>query len=149
MIFREMKIGLKETAKYFLSHHEPEEYYKCYLLKLKNTKFYFCSRCLGIYLGILIGLILHISKSINEYYYYYLIILFPIFTLIDWSITAFTNYKSNNFFRSGFGILLGIPYSLGLILFFKTFPNYYLIFIGLFYAIVSVLLILKQKKHII
>ena len=99
IIFREMKIGIKETSKYILSHHEPKDYYKCYLLKLNNKKLYFCSRCTGIYIGIIIGLLLHFSKSVNEYYYYYPIIIFPIFTLIDWSITAFTNNKSTNFFR--------------------------------------------------
>ena len=144
-IFNELRIGLRKTSKYFLSHHEPKEYYKCYSLKTKKNNLYFCSRCLGIYLGIIIGLIFHFSKSFNEPHYYLPIIIFPIFTLIDWSIAAFTKYKSNNLVRSGFGILLGIAYSLGLILFFKTFPNYLLIFPGFFYIVISFFLIMKQR----
>jgi uncharacterized membrane protein len=143
--FKEFKAGLNKTSKYILSHHEPKEYYKCYSLKIKDKTLHFCSRCLGIYLGIILGIILYYNRIFNEQNYYLAIFIFPIFTLIDWTITAFTKYRSHNLIRTGFGVLLGVAYSFGLILFFKTFPNYLLIFIGFFYVIISFFLIMKQR----
>jgi len=142
---KELKRGIKETSKYMLSHHKKEDYYKCYLLKLKNNQIAFCSRCLGIYLGIVMGIILFSLQIFNKNLYYLSIAFFPIFTILDWSISAFTKSKSNNFFRTFSGIFLGIAYAFGLILFFKTFPNYFIIFIGFFYIILSFLLILKKR----
>lgn len=142
---KEFKRGIKETSKYMLSHHKKENYCKCYLFKFKNHQIAICSRCFGVYLGITIGIILFSLQIFNKNSNYFSIAFFPIFTIIDWSISAFTQYKSNNLFRTLFGILLGIAYAFGLILFFKTFPNYFIISIGLFYITLTVLLILKQR----
>ena len=147
-ILKELKRGIKETSKYVFSHHKKENYYKCYLFKLKNHQIAICSRCLGIYLGIAMGVILFSLQILNKNVYYYSIAFFPIFIIIDWSISAFTKYKSNNLLRTTSGMFLGVAYAFGLILFFKTFPNYFVIIIGFFYLILTLLLILIKEKYI-
>ena len=142
-ILNEFKKGIKETSKYFLSHHKREDYYKCYILNFKKNQIALCSRCLGIYIGIIIGITLFYLQIYNRNFYYFSIAFFPIFTIIDYSISNFTKYKSNNFFRTSSGILLGVAYALSLILFFKTFLNYFIIIIGLIYLIIALILILK------
>lgn len=146
LIFKEIKIALKETSRYILSHHQPEEYYKCYSLNILNKKIHVCSRCLGIYLGILIGITIFHIDTLNLKSYYLLIAFFPLFTLIDWSVSAFKIHKSYNVVRTGFGVLLGISYSMGFIILFETFPNYYIIFVGLVYVLISLLLLRKQRE---
>jgi uncharacterized membrane protein len=146
LILDETKIALKETSKYILSHHQPEEYYKCYSLNILNKKIHVCSRCLGIYLGILTGICFFPQDTLNLRSYYILIAILPLFTLIDWSISAFKIHRSNNLLRTGFGVLLGVSYSTGSMILFKTFPNYYIISVGLAYALVSLLLLQKQRE---
>lgn len=147
VILKELKKGINETLKYIFSHHLPNEYYKCYLVKIRNRNIYICSRCLGIYLGILCGIFIYFLNIFNEFISYFIISIFPLFTLIDWIISTFNIHKSYNFFRTFFGILLGIAYSFGVILFFREFPNYYVISIGLFYILISLfLLFLRPKK---
>lgn len=146
LIFKEIKIALKETSRYILSHHQPEEYYKCYSLTILDQKIHVCSRCLGIYFGILMGIGIFPIDILNSRSFYLLIAILPLFTLIDWSVSAFKIHKSYNTVRTGFGALLGISYSIGLIIFFKTFPNYYIIVVGLVYALISLLLLRKQRE---
>ena len=145
-VFDELKQGIKETSKYIFSHHQPEEYYKCYSLKMKNNKIYFCSRCLGIYFGIFLGILSHHLEIFNEFIIYVAIAIFPFFTIVDWTISAFNIHKSHNFLRTFFGILLGIAYSYGMILFFTKFPNYYVIVIGLFYIMISLSLLFYKNR---
>ena len=145
LIFSETKIALKETSKYILSHHQPEEYYKCYSLNILNKKIHICSRCLGIYAGILIGVIFFHPDNQNLIDYYLLLAVLPLFTLIDWSVSAFTIHRSYNVVRTVFGVLLGISYFIGLIILLKTFPNYYIIGIGLAYSLIAVFLLQKQR----
>lgn len=146
LIFSETKIALKETSKYILSHHQPEEYYKCYSLNILNKKIHVCSRCLGIYAGILIGItFFHPGTQNLSHYYYLLLAVLPLFTLIDWSVSAFKIHRSWNVVRTVFGVLLGISYFAGLIILLKTFPNCYIIGIGLAYSLIAVFLLQKQR----
>lgn len=145
MIFSETKIALKETSKYILSHHQPEEYYKCYSLNILNKKIHICSRCLGIYAGILIGIIFFHPDTQNLRYYYLLLAFLPLFTLIDWSVSTFKIHRSYNVVRTVFGVLLGISYFIGLIILLNTFPNYYIIGFGLAYSLIAVFLLQKQR----
>jgi len=146
IIFQEVRLGIRKTSNYILSHHEPNEYYKCYNLNIKNKNIYFCSRCVGIYIGIIVGLILNNINLINKENYYLIIILFPIFALIDWSIDAFTEYDNNKFLSSISGIFLGIAYILGVLLFIETFPNYFLILLGTIYSLLTLILIILKKR---
>jgi uncharacterized membrane protein len=145
IICSEIKEGVKSTSKYILSHHQPHEYYKCYHCSFFGRNVFFCSRCLGIYIGIILGFILLPLNLFTQKEYYLIISIFPMFTLIDWSISAFKLHKSHNLIRTFIGILLGIAYILALKGFFQTFPNYKLILIGIIYTILSICLL--YAKH--
>lgn len=144
--FEELKEGLKETAKYLFSHHEPKEYYKCYLFGTDNTKIHFCSRCLGIYLGILFGLLIYLNFNLSPKIFYFFITIFPLFALADWFRTNKKIYLGNNFLRSFSGFFLGIAYIWGIFLFFKNFPDYYLTFIFFIYILIVIFLLFPIKN---
>ena len=70
------------------------------------------------------------------------------FTVIDWSVTAFEITKSHNFLRTFFGFLLGIAYIFSLILVITCFPNLAVIGIGIFYVLLATVLIyIKNTKR--
>jgi uncharacterized membrane protein len=139
--------GLNETSKYLLSHHSCEEYYKCLKLEYSKKTYYFCSRCLGIYIGLTANCLyyIYISKTSLPYS---MIFLLPAFALIDWTITAFGFNKSSNSLRILSGFLLGIAYFNGVVVFFRDFPDYNVASIGVFYALFAlILLYLKERKR--
>jgi uncharacterized membrane protein len=146
-LFEEFRKGVSETSKYLFSHHEKNEYYKCFLFNIKNKKIAFCSRCLGIYLGIIFGLLLFNIINLNKHILHLILIFFPFFTLMDWSLTTFTKFKSNNIIRVTTGFFLGIAYIFSIFLFFSFFPNYYVITIGFFYLILSLVLVKLKFKY--
>lgn len=53
----ELETGLTRTRRYLLSHHEPEDYHKCWRLQAFGHHHHLCARCTGIYPGILAGLL--------------------------------------------------------------------------------------------
>lgn len=137
VIFPELKAGLRETSRYLLSHHEESELYRCYALRIGNKTVHLCSRCVGIYAGIVLGLFLHAQTLFSSRAYLPAIAVLPLFALIDWSFSVFAGWRGHNVLRTLSGLLLGIAYALGLMLFFATFPNPGVISIGIFYGIVA------------
>jgi len=144
-ILSEMGVGIKKTAQYILSHHESNEFYKCYFLKIKNTKLYLCSRCFGIYLGIVMGLAA-IWFMFLESVWFLFIILAPIPALMDWTVTEFSNKKGYNVIRTITGFLLGIAYAIAVFLLITEFPSFKVLLVGLFYALTAVILLKLAKK---
>ena len=119
-IFQEIVKGIKISLPYLLSHHNSEEYYKCYNLKLKKRNLHICSRCLGIYFGIIIGILLSFAYF-NHFIFIFSIYIFPVLTIIEWYLVNILNYKGYNLLRSTFGFLLGISYIFGIVLLIKGF----------------------------
>ena len=142
----EFKKGLRETSKYILSHHEPKSYYKCYSLKLKSNVLHICSRCSGIFFGILLGLLLNYLDIFDKQHKYLIILIFPSFTLLNWALTTFTKRIGSNFARSLSGVLLGIAYAFGLSFLFGSSSKIFVICVGLFYSIISLTLIVKKAR---
>ncbi|SFM46942.1 DUF2085 domain-containing protein [Methanolobus profundi] len=142
----EIVSGWNETSKYLISHHECHEYYKCLELNYRGKKQYICSRCLGVYIGILSG-ILYYSYISATHLSYTMIALLPMAALIDWSVTAFRISKSNNIFRVTSGFLLGIAYLNGALLFLQNRTDYMILAIGVFYASASLLLLYLKKRR--
>lgn len=109
----ELGAGLAETRRYILSHHEPAEYHRCYRLSVRGRDVHLCARCLGIYPGIATGLAvaaLDVVPGIQPA----VLLFFPAFALLDWTVTTFTTIGGRNGLRTGTGMLLGIAYGLGL-----------------------------------
>ncbi len=147
MIASEFKAGLRKTSRYILSHHEEGELYRCYALRLGKRTVHLCSRCVGIYTGIALGLFLHAQALFPSRAYLPAVAVLPLFGLVDWSLSAFTGWKGYNLLRTLTGLLLGTAYVLGLVLFFTSFPNLLVAWIGVFYgAVAGVLLSLKKAK---
>lgn len=128
----ELKKGIKTTSRYIFSHHKESEYYKCYILDICGNKLAICARCLGIYLGIFLGIICFIFGIYREFIYVGIAV-FPAFALLDWSASAFFGYVGTNLIRSATGLFLGISYSMGFMQLYSSFPDYYIIAIGVFY----------------
>ena len=147
MIASELKTGLRKASRYLLSHHEEGELYRCYALRLGKRTVHLCSRCVGIYAGIALGLGFHSWGVLPRSAYLPAVAVLPLFGLVDWSVSAFTGWKGYNLLRTLTGLLLGIAYTLGLVLFFTSFPNLAVAWIGVFYgASAGVLLSLKKAK---
>lgn len=138
----ELRKGIKETQQYLLSHHERDEWYRCYALVVFNRRIHICARCLGIYPGIIAGILTHLLWF-NEFINHLLIALLPLPALADWSLTSFTKYQGYNVIRTTTGALLGCGYGLGIGVLLIG-PNTVVFSIGLIYAFASVIL-LKLK----
>lgn len=147
MLVPELKAGLSETSRYILSHHGESELYRCYALRLGKRTVHLCSRCVGIYAGIALGILLHALRLLPGSAYLPAVAVLPMFALLDWSASAFTGWRGHNPLRTLTGLLLGIAYALGIILFLASFPNLAVAWLGLFYgATGGMLLSLKKAK---
>lgn len=109
----EIQAGLAETRRYLLSHHEPEEYHRCYGLSVRGRVVRLCARCLGIYPGIAVGLAAF-GAGVAAGYQTVLIAFLPAVALCDWTVTTFTGRAGRNSIRTLSGLCLGLAYGLGL-----------------------------------
>ncbi|MFP4038498.1 MAG: DUF2085 domain-containing protein [Candidatus Nanohaloarchaea archaeon] len=135
----EFRKGLKETRRHLLSHHRDEELYRCYKVRGEHL----CSRCTGIYPGILAGLYLIFSSnplSIAA------VALSGVPTLIEKFFTGVKNFKGYNTVRTGSGLLLGAGYINGLYLLIQNPFNPEILSTGLFYITAGLLLLYLEKK---
>lgn len=147
--FCEFNNGITETFKYALSHHEPAEYCKCFHWKLLGNDLYVCSRCLGIYLGIISCLVLGISTLFSPLFLIVILAVFPSLALVDWALYAFKGFKSHNLVRLTSGLLLGVAYFSGILMILSNKMTIFVILIGLCYICIA-LVLLRTKflyKH--
>lgn len=133
----ELKFGLYQTINYIFSHHEPSEYYKCFHIKMAGIDIHICSRCIGVYLGILSGIIIVFFNLLNPVLSLIFIAIFPSLALIDWSISIFTNIKSNNYVRAISGIFLGLSYCIAIFMLLKSLYMVLVVIIGLCYMLIA------------
>lgn len=83
-VFVECYSVVKEYLPYIFSHHTIEHQDRCFRLKIVGKNVLFCSRCLGIYGGILAGLIFLLNITPLPMTYEVLILIsFPVPTLMD------------------------------------------------------------------
>ena len=124
---------------YTLSHHSIQELDHSILLGYSKSgvPIALCSRCFGIYLGVILGII-------NEIFYgfyllpttVYLIALLPLLLFLDWGKQCFSSYKSDNGLRFISGTLLGFAIPLSI-----TYQFYNLL-IGSVYGFFPLLIIM-------
>lgn len=135
----ELRIGLRLTASYLFSHHEPAHWDRCYVLRVAGRRIVLCARCSGIYPGIIVGLLTyHLLRDFESLLWF--VWLLPVPALVDWSISAFTNVPSHNVIRTVTGWCLGIGYGLGVMLLLID-AEWAVLMAGLLYAsLVGVLL---------
>lgn len=106
----ELRKGLAETRTYLLAHHLPSEYHRCYSPVVAGRRVHICARCLGIYPGIVAGIL---ASLFGPWDHLLLVALLPLPALVDWSVTAFSEREGYNPVRTATGALLGCGYGLG------------------------------------
>ena len=107
----EFREGVAETRRYLLSHHEPEEFDRCYAPAVRGRRVRLCARCSGVYPGIAAGLAA-VAVGPPAPTGIGLVALLPLAALAEWSVTAFTAWGTNPG-RTATGALLGYGYGLG------------------------------------
>jgi len=108
----EFQKGVDETRRYLLSHHEPDEFDRCYAPTVRGRRVRLCARCSGVYPGIAAGLVA-VAVGPPAPTGIGLVALLPLATLAEWSATAFTAREGTNPGRTATGVLLGYGYGLG------------------------------------
>jgi uncharacterized membrane protein len=140
---KEFKQAARETSRYLLSHHEPEDYYRCYSFSFFEKKVRLCARCTGIYPGVAAGLasvfILDVVLPV------FWIALSAVPTFIEKYFTGVKDYEGYNILRSLTGFVLGAGYVNGVVLLARDPLRPLLLGIGLIYILVAAMLILKQR----
>ncbi len=115
-VLSEVKVALRKASPYLLSHHQESAHHKCYAFSWQGRTVRVCSRCLGIYPGIALGIILPGAIPLTPVASIATVAALPAFALIDWARSAFTARKGANAVRTLTGLLLGIAYGLGITL---------------------------------
>ena len=136
---RELRKGISETVPFLLAHHVPSQRDRCHRIVLFGRQIHLCSRCSGIYPGILAGLLLPLHPISL-----WLIAVLPAPALVDWAITSFRAYHGSNAVRTATGLLLGYGYGLGLTEVLVG-RNLSVVALGVVYGIVAAALLYKQR----
>lgn len=109
----EFRYGLAATRRYLLSHHLPSERDRCYAPTIFGTQYHLCARCVGVYPGVLIGVLAY-GAGMPAVLSWVLVVLLPAPALGDWWMTTAFSRPGWNSVRTGTGWLLGCGYGLGL-----------------------------------
>jgi uncharacterized membrane protein len=134
------RVAWNETKPFLLSHHKKEDYKKCFFIL--NTSL--CSRCIGIYAGIIVGLFFG-QTSFFVSNYLWALIFFPLPMLMDWYLVEHKIINGSNSIRFVTGFLVGVIYLLGLFQLWNRFPDYPTIFFGGLYGVIALMLL--YQKH--
>lgn len=140
----EFRGGLRETRRYLLSHHEPDEHYRCYAPTVAGRRIRLCARCSGIYPGIVAGLVVYLLGPTWAASIAFVAVL-PMPAIVDWTVTRFTPRRGSNPVRTATGLLLGYGYGLGAgLLLGARDPRVLLVGVG--YAVLAGVLLFYQRN---
>ncbi|QLD89211.1 DUF2085 domain-containing protein [Natronomonas salina] len=114
-----VRTALAATRPYLLSHHQPGEWDRCYAPRVGGRRVRLCARCLGIYPGILAGLLAALIGSPLPTGLW-VVTLLPMPALVDWAVSAFTARRGWNPVRTATGFGLGYAYGVGLATLYLT-----------------------------
>lgn len=141
----ELREGLRQTWPYLLAHHRPADWSHCYGPRVFGRRIRVCARCLGIYPGIIVGILAY-GHWFPADTRLTLILLLPIPALVDWILTAFTARRGSNGLRTLTGGLLGCAYGLGLLSVIVD-GDLRVLGVGAFFAVTAALLLVWDEKH--
>lgn len=111
-LLTELRDGVDRTLPHLLSHHPPAEYDRCHKFHIRNRTIRICARCLGIYPGILVGVLAGLTGP-PILRGFVLVYLLPAPAMIEWFGTA--DGAGSNGVRTVTGFLLGYAYGLGVV----------------------------------
>jgi uncharacterized membrane protein len=114
-IFSNLKRVINEVGEdrvlALIAHHEPDQFYKTIKVSFFNKDIRLCTRCTGIYSGIITTILyLFFSLTIPEIFMSGIIYAFPIPAMLDWGLGKYGVYRGNNTTRFVSGFMLGICY---------------------------------------
>lgn len=141
----ELAKGWDQTRQYLLSHHESDEWDRCYTPRIFGRRVRLCARCLGIYPGILLGLLVTTLLQLPVSHYY-LVVLLPLPALVDWTVTSFSAWDGYNAVRTVTGLLLGVGYAVGLVHVVGD-ADFGVIAVGGIYAIAAAALLARANSR--
>ena len=130
-----------------IAHHEPAQFHKTLRFRIFNTYIRLCTRCTGIYLGI-ITTILSFLLAINIPHILQLIIIFafPIPAIIDWGLDKHNLWKGSNTTRFVSGFMLGICYIFLWARFIKNPLDIMVWSIAVVYSAIAGVILYTQEK---
>jgi len=108
----ELRKGLARTRRYLLAHHPPSGFHRCYAPVVAGRRVRLCARCLGVYPGIVAGVLVSLLAPWESPVVPVAVL--PLPALVDWSLTTFRDWEGSNPVRTATGVLLGCGYGLGL-----------------------------------
>ena len=122
-----------------LSHHTPDEYYKCFKLKIGKQEARICTRCFGFFSSVFfaLGVFLTLKPQINTVFYLAACVFF-ILAYSDWILTKIGLTRSNNRNRFISGISLGLGGAALVYLVLNNFTNMVPYSIGLAFILLAV-----------
>jgi len=141
----EFRSGLAETRQYLLSHHEPHDHYRTYLVEIVGRRARLCARCTGVYPGIAAGLLAGLLGG-GSFASLLLVALFPLPALLEWTATRFTPRRGYNAVRTATGLLLGYAYGVGAVRLFDG--DLRVLLVGFCYgAVAAILLVIRERRR--
>lgn len=144
-VLSEVKVALRRTSSYLLSHHQEGAHHRCYAFSWQGRTVRVCARCLGIWPGIIIGIILPGAILLSPVASIAAVAVLPSFALIDWARSAFTARKGTNAVRTLTGLLLGIAYGIGITLLMSP-ARWSALAVGAGYIVVAGALLLIGRR---
>ena len=141
----EVRSALAATRPYVLSHHEPAEWDRCYAPAFGGRRVRVCARCLGIYPGIVAGLLATLAGA-SAPTGLAVVALLPLPALVDWAVTAFTPRRGSNPVRTATGLALGYAYGVGLETLVTT-GDPRVLAVGAAYALIAGLLVSVRRAR--
>jgi uncharacterized membrane protein len=142
----EVRAGLAETRRYLLSHHEPEEWDRCYAVGIpgRDRPVRLCARCSGIYPGIALGVVL-VSTGVLPVVAW-LVAVLPAFALLDWARSQSTAQRGSNAARTVSGFALGLGYGMGLLGVLRGDARVAILLVGVGYASLAAIGLWAERR---
>lgn len=142
----------REIYNVLLTHHSYFEIDHTFKIKFGRTNVYFCSRCSGMIISLVISsFMVYLYENItetpfNQEFAFFLCIFLPIIPLIDWGTQKLRYRKSNTNLRLLTGFILGI--SLYLLAFTRDYLMLMSIIIIIYFSIFFLIYYVGYKKEL-
>ena len=135
----------------FLTHHPINASDHTYYLEFGRTRIYFCSRCSGVVLGIILSIFffhfinLTFNLGISPEIALILCAIFPVIGIVDWGTQKLQYRKSTTFSRLLTGLLIG--FAMNLISYTGQYYLYLILIITVYFVIFFLLVYLGNRKE--
>lgn len=127
----------EERVLALIAHHEPDQFYKTIKVSFFNKNIRLCTRCTGIYFGIILTVLYLLFSSVTHKLFSGIMYALPIPAMLDWGLGKYGVWKGNNATRFVSGFMLGICYVFMWTKFIQDPFDIELYSIAIFYVIIA------------